>query len=90
MIVIFENVIASEAYNCLFCHEGIYSACWLIVEFDCENDMACEACNCLHVIACFQLFSTWLGYVNYVSLLTVRYNAQREWFFCYFFHVVGL
>ena len=38
----------------------------------------------------FQLFSTWLGYVNYVSLLTVRYNAQREWFFCYFFHVVGL
>ena len=33
----------------------------------------------------FQLFSTWLGYVNYVSLLTVRYNAQREWFFCYFF-----
>ena len=38
----------------------------------------------------FQLFSTWLGYINYVSLLTVRYNAQREWFFCYFFHVVGL
>ena len=47
MIVIFDNVMASEAYNCLFCHEGIYSACWLIVEFDCENDMASEAGNCL-------------------------------------------
>ena len=31
----------------------------------------------------FQLFSTWLEYVTYVSLLTVRYNAQRERFFCY-------
>ena len=42
MIVTFENVIASEAYNCLFCHEVIYSAC-LVVEFDCENVMASEA-----------------------------------------------
>ena len=47
----------------------------------------------------FYYISTWLSYVNYTSLLifgrlclfsmTVRCNAQREWFFCYFFHVVG-
>ena len=34
---------ASEAYNCLFCHEVIHSACYL---FD-ENVMASEAYNCL-------------------------------------------
>ena len=44
----------------------------------------------------FLLFYTWLSDVNYVSLLTfecllclfsmtVRCNAQKEWFFCYFF-----
>ena len=49
----------------------------------------------------FLLFSTCLSDVNYASLLiferllclfsmTVRCNAQREWFFRYFFHVVGL
>ena len=39
---------ASEAYNCLFCHEVIHSACCLFndrVFF--ENVMASEAHNCL-------------------------------------------
>ena len=41
---------ASEAYNCLFCHEVIHSACLLIVEFDCENFMASEAYSCLFFV----------------------------------------
>ena len=28
---------ASEAYNCLFCHEVIHSACCLIDGRDCEK-----------------------------------------------------
>ena len=38
---------ASEAYNCLFCHEVIHSACGLFDDRDFENVMASEAYNCL-------------------------------------------
>ena len=34
MIVTFENVVASEAYNCLFCPEVIHSACCLCHDRD--------------------------------------------------------
>ena len=34
MIVTFENVMTSEAYNCLFCHEVIHSACGVFDDRD--------------------------------------------------------
>ena len=43
MIVTFENVMASEAYNCLFGRETILSAFCLIDDRDCENFIASEA-----------------------------------------------
>ena len=44
------NVMASEADNCLFCHEVIHSAFCLIDDRDCENFMASEADSCLFVM----------------------------------------
>ena len=38
---------ASEAYNCLLCHEVIHSACCLFDDRDSEIVMASEADNCL-------------------------------------------
>ena len=48
MIVTFGDVLASEAYTCLFCHEVIHSTCCLFDDRDFfENVMASEAYNCL-------------------------------------------
>ena len=47
MIVTFENVVASEAYNCLFGRETILSAFCLIDDRDFENFIASKADNSL-------------------------------------------